>query len=304
MAHANILKKGDIIGVAASSSPFDKNEFKKGVKVLNELGFEVYFRKDIFDQSRYLAGTDKRRAEELTEMFVSKKIKAVFFARGGYGSQRVIPLLDSGLLSKHPKPVVGFSDLTALLVFLNQRCSIPTFYGPVLTLLGKTENQITRENLYKVLTTKGNLGESPLGETITLKPGKASGRLVGGCLSLINSSFGTNYEINSDDAVLFLEDVGEKIYVLDRMLTQLKNSGKLKKVRGIIFGAIVLPKGEEYDVRSMIADLLWDFNGPVLMNYPAGHTETFITLPLNVDTSIDAPENSNPRIEFGEGMLK
>ena len=220
------LKEGDCIGIAAPSSPFDKNQFKHGVSVLKKLGFEVYHREDIFSQERYLAGSDQRRAEELTELFTKKEVKAILFARGGYGSQRMIPYLKTEVLKKHKKPVVGFSDITALLTFLRQSADMPTFYGPVISQLGNNPTERTVQSLKAALTEKPR--PLDLKTSVVLKPGKANGELVGGCLSLIVSSMGTPYELRTDGTILFFEDTGEKVYALDRMLTQLKNGGKLK----------------------------------------------------------------------------
>lgn len=303
MSKPRALEKGDIIGIAASASPFDRNEFKKGIRVLKEMGFEVYYRDDIFDQTRYLAGTDKRRADELMELFVSSKIKAILFARGGYGSQRIIPLLDRNLLAKHKKPIVGFSDVTALLTFLRQEFSIPTFYGPVITALGKDSDTLTRNSLLEALTAKENARDLPTGNAVALRSGRVTGPLVGGCLSLINSSIGTPYELATKGSVLFIEEVGEKVYVLDRMLTQLKNSGKLDDVSGIVFGSIVLREGEEYDVKTMIMDVLGDFKGPVVMDYPAGHTNTFVTLPLGAEVVLECGPDGKPRLQLKTGLL-
>lgn len=297
------LEKGDIIGIAASASPFDRNEFKKGIRVLKDMGFEVYFREDIFDQTRYLAGSDKRRANELMELFSSSKIKAILFARGGYGSQRIIPLLDRNLLAKHKKPIVGFSDVTALLTFLRQEFSIPTFYGPVITALGKDCDDLTRSSLLDALTAKETGRDLPMGEAVTLRSGSGAGPLVGGCLSLINSSIGTPYELATKGSILFIEEVGEKVYVLDRMLTQLKNAGKLNDVAGVVFGSIVLREGEEYDVKTMIMDVLNDFNGPVVMDYPAGHTNNFVTLPLGAEVLLECSPDEKPKLQLKTGLL-
>ncbi len=302
MKKIRALKKGDTIGIAAPASPFDRSEFKKGVKALETMGFSVEYREDIFDQTRYLAGSDKRRADELTELFKSSKIRAIMFARGGYGSQRIIPLLDKHTIETHAKPVVGFSDVTALLTFLRQECDVPTFYGPVLSLLAKDCDPVTKEHLLLGLTKAGPLGYVPADGAKILRPGKAEGALVGGCLSLINSSMGTPYELATDGCVLFIEETGEKVYVLDRMLTQLKNAGKFKNVSGIIFGSIITQEGEPHDVHTMISDVLSDFAGPVVVDYPAGHTKKFVTLPLGARISLDAADLT-PHMNFTTGLL-
>lgn len=303
MKQARALKPGDTIGIAAPASPFDRHLFQKGVHALEQLGFKIFFRKDIFDQNRYFAGTDKRRADEFMELMTDRNISAVMFARGGYGSQRVIPLLNAEILKQHPKPVLGFSDVTALLTFLRQSAGIPTFYAPVVTHFGRGVGTATMQSLSKTLTTAGALGHVLTTGAHVMKPGSVNGPIVGGCLSLINSSMGTAYELESEGAILFLEEIGEKVYVLDRMLTQLKNSGIIAKAKGIILGSINLPEGEKCDVNAMFSDILGDFTGPIVTNFPAGHANEFMTLPLGVEAELKAFANSAPELIFKEGLL-
>jgi len=207
-------------------------------------------------------------------------------------------------LKKHSKPVIGFSDVTALLSFLNQNAEVPTFYGPVITQLGRSKSEITPKMLLTALTTAGALGVIPMDGARTLRSGEASGELVGGCLSLINSSIGTNYEIDTKDRMLFIEEVGEKVYVLDRMLTQLRNGNKLNDVRGIIFGSLIPPEDEPHDIKTMIMDVLSDFDGPIIMDFPAGHIDDFVTLPLGATISLDACENKKPSLTYTSGLLE
>lgn len=304
MGQPRVLKKGDTIGIAAPASPFDRNKFQKGVRALEGLGFKTHFRKDIYDQNRYFAGSEARRAEEFMELVERKGVAAIMFARGGYGSQRVIPFLDAAKIAEHKKPVIGFSDLTALLTFLRQSSGLPTMYGPVVTQLAKNSSGVNAEALTRALTSQGPLGEVPSKGTYVLKPGRAEGPLVGGCISLINSSIGTPYELKTDGAILFLEDTGEKVYVLDRMLTQLKASGALDTVRGIVFGSLTPLDGEPHDTDDMINDVLVDFEGPIVKSFPSGHGEAFVTLPLGVKAELDASDSeSEPRLAYTEGLL-
>lgn len=303
MTPCKALKAGDTIGIAAPASPFDRAKFMKGAHAIERMGFKTFYCDDIFDQNRYLAGTDERRAREFTELIRRESIAAIMFARGGYGSQRIIPLLNAGDLSGHPKPVIGFSDVTALLTFLRQNCSFPTFYGPVVTQLGVAKTNLTQEALLHALTTSAPLGEMPVGNSKVIKAGRVEGLLVGGCLSLINSSIGTPYELKTKDCILFIEEVNEKVYVIDRMLTQLKNSGKLGSVRGIVFGSLVPPLNESYDIECMIRDVMRDFGGPIIMDFPAGHTEDFVTLPLGAKVVLEANEGQAPRLTYITGLL-
>lgn len=275
----------------------------KGVHAMEKLGFKVGYRKDIFDQNRYLAGTDSRRAEEFTELMKDKGVAAVMFARGGYGSQRIIPLLDADSIAQNPKPVVGFSDITALLTFLRQRCGVPTFYGPVITQVGSARGEHTGGALLDALTTRGARGPLPMGGARTVRPGKASGPVVGGCLSLINSSMGTPYELDPSGAILFIEEINEKVYVLDRMLTQLKNSGMLGASSGIVFGSIIPPEDEPHDIGAMIGDVLAGYAGPVIMDFPAGHIDDFVTIPMGARAELAAADGARPSLTYTSGLL-
>ena len=294
------LKKGDTIGIAASSSPFDRNEFHQGVKALELMGFKVYYRKDIFDKKHYLAGSDQRRADELLELIQNPDIKAVFFARGGYGMVRLLPFLDRGTKGNKPKIVLGYSDITSLLVHLYQRDGWVTFYGPVVAKDFCHLDDPTKNSFFQAVTRTKPLGPFVFRETECLKEGDCEGILVGGCLSLAVASLKTPYEINTDNKILFLEDTNEKPYSVDRMLTQLVLAGKLKKVRGLLFGNFV-NAGETAHYKETILDVLHDFKGPILFNFPAGHGPVKITLPLGIEARLTAHEK---RLEFLEGACR
>jgi muramoyltetrapeptide carboxypeptidase len=292
------LKSGDLIGIAAPASPFDPEEFKKGVSTLESLGYRVYYRPDIFEKKHYLAGRDERRAEELTELFTNPDIKAVFFARGGYGLLRVLPLLDVTRFG--PKIVLGYSDITSLLIRLNQELNWVTFYGPVVAKdLGSLLVPRTLDSLKLAITSNSPL-PAVVGDMEAVKPGVAEGILAGGCLSLLVASMGTPYEIDTRGSVLFMEDVNEKPYAVDRMLTQLKLGGKFKDVRGIIFGSFV-GGGEIAHIREAAEDVLSDFNGPIVFNFPAGHGAVKMSLPLGVRVQLDADRLT---LTYLEGALR
>lgn len=288
------------IGIIAPASPFDKKLFRNGVTVLKKLGFSVYFRKDIFAKERYLAGSDQRRATEFTQLILRKDIEAILLARGGYGSQRIIPYLNIPRLKKHRKPLIGFSDGTALLNFLGQKAHFPALYGPVVTQLGNQPTKRTLQSLKWHLTQKKPYPIVSLRGCKILQPGKARGKLVGGCLSLIVSSIGTPYTIETRDKILFFEDTDEKTYAVDRMLTQLKNSGAFKTVRGILIGTLNPKKGDPHSMTEMLRDVLRDFKGPIVSGFPAGHTNDFISLPLGVEVLLDTYRQ---KLEFKKPWL-
>lgn len=286
------LKPGDTIGIAASSSPFNKEDFLSGVANLEKLGFKVFYQDDIFDKNRYLAGSDERRGKELIQLIADPNIKAILFARGGYGLLRLLPLLDRIKITSLPKIILGYSDITSLLIYLHQVYGWVSFYGPVVAKDFSTPlNSQTLESFIKAVTETNPLNPFCFSETETLKGGKAKGILVGGCLSLVVASLGTPYEINTKDKILFLEDVNEKPYSIDRLLTQLLLAGKLDEVRGILFGHFS-KGGDLFHIQEAIVDVLQNISVPVLSNFPAGHGPVKITLPLGVELELDADKKT------------
>lgn len=289
------------IGIAAVSSPFDQASFQRGVEQIKKWGFEVFYREDIFSQRGYLAGSDERRAEELTELLKNPKVDVILFARGGYGAGRILPLLGPKILKKNPKPLVGFSDLTILLNFLNQRHRFPALYGPVLTQMGENPSQRTLEVFQWHLREKKPHPPIGLKECCVLKEGKAEGKLAGGCLSLLVSALGTPHAPRFKKTILFIEDVDEKVYRMDRMLTQLKHAGVFEQTEGILVGTLKPREGDPHSVEEMLRDVLGDFAGPVVTGFPAGHTNDFVSLPLGVPVQLDT---RSQQLTFLEPWLK
>lgn len=303
MIKPHALKKGSTIGIVAPSSPFSEKRFIIGVDILKSMGFLVKYNEAIFKKNNYLAGTDDERACELNLMLSDPDVDAVMFARGGYGVQRVMPQLDLSEFRNRPKLIVGYSDLTTLLSYVSSTLGVACLYGPVVAGLADSDDR-TLLSLENALTSTEPLKM----ESKNLKvigSGEAEGRLLGGCLSLLTSSVGTEYCIKGKGAILFIEDHGEKVYRYDRMLTQLKNAGILKMFSGIIFGAMGLVE-EESDSKEylwkMIGELLHDFKGPIVYGLSSGHILPFITLPLGVKCSLVASERGSS-FEIKEGAL-
>ena len=283
-----VLKPGDTIAIAAPSSPFDREEFLKGVLVLQNMGFKVIYRDDIFEKNFYLAGSDERRIDELFDNLANTAVKALLFARGGYGLLRILPQIDYRSLQTKPKIILGYSDITLLLIHLYQKYGWITFYGPVVAKdLSINLNEATQKSLYAALTNSQKPELLISRQAHTIKSGQTEGVLVGGCLSLVCSSLGTSYEINTDDKILFLEDTNEKPYAVDRLLTQLVLANKLKKVRGIVFGNFV-NGADTLAYLEAFKNALHHFKGPIVYNFPIGHGETKLTIPLGVKVSLDA----------------
>lgn len=286
MIKPKAIQKGDLIAVAAPSGAFDKKEFLFAVKKLQELGFNVIFRNDIFSKERYFAGSDSRRAEELNQFFADPNVKAIFFARGGYGTQRILPLLDMESIKLNPKVILGYSDITALHSFLYHHEIGGTFYGPTVARHFRHAPKNTIKLLINAISSTSPIGNITSTGAKIQKHGIAEGKLIGGCISIITSSIGTPHELPTENSILFLEDVSEPVYKYDRMLTQLKAAGKLRDVKGIIFGSLSLSKGEDKKVlKGMLKDVLADFPGPIVTDFPTGHyplEKLFVTLPFGV----------------------
>jgi muramoyltetrapeptide carboxypeptidase len=236
-----------------------------------------------------LSGTDERRAAELLEMVRNPDVKAIFCARGGYGSGRLIPYLEPELFLAHPKIILGSSDITMLLSFLN-RHGLVGFHGPmVATSMRLGEQSYDRSILVRMLKGDPNI-QFPVDHTSVLRSGEAEGRLAGGCLSMVVATLGTSFEIDTDDTILILEDLGEKPYQIDRMLTQLKQAGKLEKVRAIVFGEMLdctnLPN-QGYTLEEVILDVLDGTMFPVLYGFSTGHTSRAnIVVPFGIHAKL------------------
>lgn len=296
------LKKGDTIRIVASSSPFNKRAFLQGVKLLNDWGFKTKYHRGIFAKEPYLAGTDKRRASELIQAINDDQAKAILFARGGYGAMRLLPLLDKAKLKSKPKIILGYSDITSLLHYFQQRLGWVNFYGPVVAKdLNKKAHKDTLQSFHKSLISTQTLNGYSLKGPISLRRGSATGPLVGGCLSLIVSLMGTKYELNTDNKILFLEDTNERPYEIDRMLMHLKLAGKFNKCKGIVFGSLVGPNPTEHYIDT-IKGIVSDYKFPVLFNFPAGHTKKKITLPLGIKVCLNTKHSRS--LTFLEPALK
>lgn len=248
------IKPGDTFGICAPSGAFNNDIFSRGINVLKSMGFNVHIPDEIYEKKRYMAGDDQLRASVVNALFKNSDINAIICARGGFGALRTLDYIDYDMISKHPKLFVGFSDITALLVTIVQRSLVQVLHGPVVTTLADASD-ITLRSLYQQLTSSYKLltcAYSSYESTITsdlldsaynlvpvrtLREGSASGRLTGGNLSTLCHLTGTRFQPNLDGAILFLEDVGEPPYKIDRMLTQMKLAGMFSGVKGVIVGS-------------------------------------------------------------------
>jgi muramoyltetrapeptide carboxypeptidase len=267
------LRPGDLIGIVAPASNIKPDLLDEGCRELERLGFRTLYRPGITTTFRYFSGTVERRAAEFLEMLRNPEVRAIFCARGGYGSGRIIPYLEPELLQANPKIINGSSDITALLSLLD-RSGLVGFHGPmVATAIRQGEAGYNRGLLLDLL--KGEVVRFPMAGTSVLRPGSAEGRLIGGCLTLVVATLGTAYEMDTTDTILVLEDQDTKPYQVDRMLTQLKQAGKLDNVRGVVFGEMLncmQNANQGYTLQEVILDVLGETTFPILYGFPTGHT--------------------------------
>ena len=287
------LRAGDAVAIVAPASNLKREYLERGVAELARLDFKAKYADDICDKARYTAGSDERRARELHDAFTDPAVKAVWAARGGYGVMRLFNLLDEAELRAHPKIFIGYSDMTALHLYLMRRCGWVVFHGPMAAKdLAGGADCYDAKTLLAALCKAEPMGEIKSDKLEVLHGGTASGHLVGGCLSLIAALMATPDELDTRDSLLFLEDTGVKPYALDRMIQQLKLAGKFESVRGIVFGEMTdcqQHAEQGYTLQEALAELTADLNVPVLFGLPSGHSPIGnLTLPLGVMATLDA----------------
>lgn len=290
------LQKGDKVAIIAPASPSDKNLIDKCIASLNELGLKVVIGESCLSEHGFLSGTDDIRANDINCMFADKNIKGIFALRGGYGCARLLDLIDFKLIKKNPKIFIGYSDITALHIAINQKSKLITYHGPMIsTELIKGLDEYSAEYYKKFIFEHEKIEEllNPEGNSLEIiNNGIASGELIGGNLSLICSSLGTKYEINTKNKILFLEEVDEVPYKVDRMLTHLKQSGKLKEANGIILGAFtncIAPNNKKsLSLQEVFNDIILPLKKPTISNLACGHCLPTLTLPLGEKILLDA----------------
>jgi len=289
------LKIGDKIGLIGASSPVKQERIESSIKAMEDLGFEVTLGESCRGCHGFLSGSDELRAKDINDMFEDKSIKGIFAIRGGYGASRLLDMLDYNMIKKNPKVFAGYSDVTALHSVFNERCKFITFHTPMAsTEFYKGTDDYTMNYFKKNIFSDEPLGilKNPDGQEIkTLVPGKAKGKLVGGNLSLVVSSMGTPYELDTKGKILFLEDVDEYPYKIDRMLLQLKQCGKFKDAAGIILGAWTDCKANEGDnsltLMEVFEELIKTENKPTIYNLACGHCMPTMSIPLGAIVKIN-----------------
>lgn len=283
------LMPGDTVGVVAVAAAVDCAALERGITALNDSGYRVKVSSRIFDQVGILAGADNIRADELTAFFRDPEVKAVFVARGGYGSGRLLSLLDFAQLARTPKIFVGFSDATFLLNAIVGQCGMVAFHGPMVAAdFSRGLHPRALTHLQALLSGARDL---ELQAAEALRPGFAEGPLVGGCLSVIVAMMATPWQPVFNGSILFLEDTGEKAYRVDRMLVQLRQAGVLEGVAGLVFGDL-RPVTESELERARLIEFVGEQTAalkcPVLFGIAAGHGTENLALPLGIKVRLDS----------------
>lgn len=282
------LYEGDNVGLISPAGPVKEDKLEKGMATLESLGLRVRLGTHARAAKGYLAGGDRDRAEDVYEMFNDPSVKGIFCIRGGFGATRILELLDYRTIIKNPKVFIGYSDITALHLALGKKAGLVTFHGPMVAEMTEYFPSYNLDSLKRALFSANAPGEvkNPKGEEPprTIVPGTAQGPLRGGNISLICSTIGTPFEIDTEGCILFLEEIGEPPYRIDRMLTHLWMAGKFKNIAALVFGrwkGCTDEKVPDIPVEDLLADIALRIQKPCLSNLMIGHDKFNITIPLN-----------------------
>ena len=307
-----MLTLGSCIGIVAPASACENFDYTAGIELLHKWGYKTKISKTLKINDGYLAGSDDIRASELNAFFADDDVDAILCFGGGYGCTRILDLLDYDLIRNHPKLLIGFSDITALHCAIGQNSRLVTIHGPMLKTLSRNPTQYTITSLCRGLCMSVPLGAFPLPKKHALKsfyPGRAFGKLIGGNLSVVSALCGTPYELKGENSILFLEDIGEDAYAIDRMLRHFWQNGLLKNIKGLIFGDFThcQPNKQEpfeFTVKEVLQQYAKLAKVPTIYNFPAGHERTNAFLPLGVNATINVTSEDDINFFISEAHCK
>lgn len=300
------LHQGDLLGIIAPASPTDDpSRIERGVRYLEGLGYRTILGKHITHRTGYLAGTDAERAEDIHAMFSDTRVKGIFCLRGGYGTPRLLGMLNYRLIARNPKVFVGYSDITALHFAFRACAGLVSFHGPMVGVdMIAGMDPFAEEALWGLLTSAAKKRSLlPPGTPVTtLRGGKGRGRLLGGNLSLVVTLLGTRYFPSRGSSILYLEDVGEEPYRVDRMMAHLRNAGVLRGASGMVYGYFSDCEPKDPSAPSLgLPEILQDsasvVRGPVIGGAPFGHEKKTMTLPFGVRAELDGDSGSLDLLE-------
>lgn len=301
------IKKGSTIGIVSPAFIEKPSRIAECINSMKNLGFKIKEGRHVYDRWGYFAGKDKDRAADIMEMFKDKKVDMILCVRGGYGAMRLLPYMDFNIIRKNPKIIMGYSDITVLLNSIAQETGLITFHGP--TLNSNFNDQETLKSFLFSISNGNRPYEINNGDKeLIAHNGKDSvdGVLAGGNLSLIVSTLGTPYEINFKDKIIFIEEVGEQPYRIDRMLTQLLLSGRLQQAKGIILGQFTdcdkkIKEEDDFNLNQVLKDRILSLNKPLFTNFMSGHDYPKLTLPIGAKIRMNFNKNC---IEILEPIIR
>lgn len=302
------LKKGDKVAITAPSSPVPDEKLTVSIESIKYLGLEPVVMPSCHMHHGYLAGSDKQRADDINTAFESEDIKGIFCLRGGYGTTRILPMIDFDMIRENPKVFIGYSDISSLHFNINQKANLITFHGPMPTTDYRVHEGFTNDSLKTCLFAPEKLQAitNPPGEKIqVLRSGKASGKLVGGNLSLMAGTLGSPYEVDTKGKILFIEDVDEQPFRIDKMLTALSLAGKFSDCEGIILGTFERCTETEHPALSLaeiFEEVVLPHDKPTILNLRAGHIYPQSTLPMGADISLEA-DGDCAEVKFVSGKI-
>ena len=300
------LEKGATIGIVAPASCSSKEKVLEAKKNIEEMGFNVVLGESTLKKWHSFSDTDENRAKDINEFFKNPSIDAIMCMRGGYGSNRLVEYLDLEAIRSNPKIFIGYSDITTLHLIFNEKLDLITFHGPMAVsnfLDGYSEK--TYESFIKSVTSTSNYEINNFDKRVEIiNSGRAKGKLVGGNLTTLVSTLGTKYDIDYNGKILFLEDIGEKTYRIDRLLNHLKKYGVFSKIKGLILGDFKncdKSSPEDMSLEEVFEDYFKKLTIPVIKNIQSGHCDSMVTLPLGAMCEIDS---ETLKIKILEGVVK
>ena len=294
MIKAKKLKPRSTIGIISPSYWIDENILKKTSKIFSDQNYKLVYGKSIYAKDGPFAGSPKIRADDIHSMFTDPSIDAIICARGGYGANKVIPLLDYELIKKNPKIFLGYSDITSYLISITQRSELVTFHGPMLSSYKDGFVDYNFNQMINILSGKrdAQIIAPKTMEPHILKAGNAVGPLLGGNLTLMINRLGTNDAYDTTNAILFLEDLNEYYYSFERMLIHMQKAGMLDNISGLIIGELINIKDEDISFSKSTDEIVMDICGemdfPIVTNFPCGHGSYQATLPISLPVELQA----------------
>ena len=302
------LQPGDTVGIIAPAGPIEHDALEAGCAWLVRRGYRPFYLPSILDRELYFAGSTARRLDEFHHMFARPEVKSIICARGGYGCNYLLPGIDLEVVRANPKIFCGCSDVTTLLTYLCDAAGLVTFHGPMLNIDVRPDGVDEKSWLAAMTSGEAYLLEFSNEEVQTLVAGSARGMLYGGCLSLLCASLGTPYEVETRGTILFLEDLAEPAFRIDRMLMHLKLAGKFDDVRGVIFGEMLScgQRGaQDYTLQQVVQRVLGDLGVPIAYGLKSGHvSRNNVTLPFGVNARFTAGEGVSLRLAASVGLQR